>query len=224
MSLVKRLRQWAHGHTRQRRYSPVGQTFHWTMAALVVFQLWWGWRMGRLPVGGEKLEAYQLHSQVGAVLLVLILMRGAWRLMVPGPKNDADKPGWQRTAAHATHYAFYAILLILPLTGWAMWSAMAAEQPIELAGVVTWPLLPLHDLPSEIRWRIMDVGRTVHLGLAILLIFLILGHVGAALKHHFWNRDDATAGMVPFLDPPENPREPSYTPPDQPSPQGPVAG
>lgn len=218
MSLPDRLRAWARGHTRIRRYSPVGQAFHWTMAALVIFQLWWGWRMGRAPVGGDKLEAYQIHSQVGAVLLVLIFLRGAWRLMVPGPINDADKPGWQSTAAHLTHYAFYAILIILPFTGWIMWSAVAADQPILLGGRASWPLLPLGELPSAVRWQIMDVGRQVHFWLALLLIGLIGAHVGAALKHHIWDRDDATAGMVPFLKPPEDPRDPPYRAPEPRSP------
>lgn len=217
MTVAERLRHWARGHTRRRRYSPVGQAFHWTMAALVVFQLWWGWRMGRLPAGGDKLEAYQVHSQVGAVLLVLILLRGLWRLMVPGPVNDADKPGWQSTAAHLTHYAFYAILVVLPFTGWLMWSAMAAEQPIAVGGT-PWPLLPVSDLASETRWQIMDACRTIHLFLALALIVLVFLHVGAALKHQLWDRDDTTAGMVPFLEASENPRDPTYRPTETQSP------
>lgn len=200
MTLVKRVRRWAHGSTRRRRYSPVGMIFHWGMAALVTFQLWWGWHIGRLPVGPDKLQGYQVHSQLGLAILILILLRGLWRMAIPGPVNDADKPGWQSAAAHVTHFAFYGILILLPLTGWAMWSAMAADQPLGLAGA-PWPLLPFGDLSQHVRWRILDVSRTLHFALVMSLLGLICVHVGAALKHHFMDRDDVLAGMTPFLEP-----------------------
>ena len=201
MIVVERLRQWAHGHTRRDVYSPVGQVFHWLMAVLVFFQIWWGWRIGRLPVGPEKLEGYQLHSQSGVLLLVLILLRALWRLMIPGPVNDADKPGWQSTAAHITHYVLYFLMIALPISGWAMWSAMATEQPLSVAGALPWPQLPLGDLPSRTRWRIMEGAELVHLVLVWALLATLAGHVGAALKHHFIDRDDVLAAMVPFLKP-----------------------
>lgn len=201
MKLVGRLRTWARGHTRRRVYSPVGMAFHWGMAALVFFQLWWGWYVGRMPVGPEKLQGYQLHSQVGVLLLVLILLRGLWRLTVPGPVNDADKPGWQSNAAHLTHYAFYAVLVLLPLSGWAMWSSVASEQPLSLAGVAPWPLLPLADLPQGQRWAVLWASERIHFALIIVLLLMIPLHAGAALKHHFVDRDDALAGMTPFLRP-----------------------
>ena len=206
MSLVERLREWAHGHTRRDVYSPVGQTFHWLMAFLVIFQIWWGWRIGRLPVGADKLEAYQLHSQSGVLLLVLILLRALWRLMIPGPVNDADKPGWQSTAAHITHYVLYFLMIALPISGWAMWSAMASEQPLAVAGALPWPQLPLGDLPSRTRWRIMEAAEIVHLLLVWSLLITLAAHVGASLKHHFIDRDDVLAAMVPFLKPLSGPR------------------
>src|SRR5690606_19678395 len=59
--LIGNVLEWAAGHTDEGRYSPVGILFHWTMAALVIFQLFWGWWMGRLPVGGDKVAAHDLH-------------------------------------------------------------------------------------------------------------------------------------------------------------------
>ena len=214
MSLVSQVRGWARGHTGRDHYSPVGMTFHWVMAALVMFQLWWGWRIGRLPVGADKLEGYQLHSQVGLVILVLILLRGLWRLVIPGPVNDADKPGWQSRAAHLTHYAFYAVLIVLPLSGWTMWSSMAAEQPLSLAGAAPWPQLPFDTLPRQTRYQLMSVAERAHLFAVITLLVMIPLHVGAALKHQFWNRDDSLAGMVPFLNPlPPRSAKPHGAPP-----------
>lgn len=201
MTLAEKIRAWARTYTADDRYSPVGQFYHWVMAALVFFQLWWGWWMSRLPVGADKLEGYQLHSRIGVLLMVLILLRGAWRLFIPGPVNDADKPGWQSTAAHLTHYAFYAILVGLPLSGWAMWSSTASSQPLSVAGVLPWPQLPLSNLPERTRWLIMRWADDIHLALVFALLLMLVGHIGAALKHHFWDRDDVLAGMVPWLEP-----------------------
>lgn len=197
--MLERLRRWARNHTRERRYSPVGVTFHWTVAALILFQLWWGWRTGQLPVGADKLRAYEVHSQAGLLILVLTLARMIWRLLIPGPVNDADKPGWQSKAAHVTHVAFYLCLLGLPLSGWAMMSATAREQDLSVAGLAPWPQLPLQSLSPPQRWAIEAWAEQLHWGFVIAILVLIPLHVGAALKHEALDRDDVLKGMLPGL-------------------------
>ncbi len=197
--MIRRLRHWARGHTRKRRYTPVGVAFHWTVAALVVFQLWWGWRAGQAPVGADKLDAYAVHGHIGLLLLVLTLLRIGWRMMVPGPYNDADKQGLQTVFAHATHYVFYICLLGLPLSGWAMVSATAPDQPLRIAGVIPWPMMPFHDLPPPTRWAVEAASEWVHFGFIVTLLVLIPLHAGAALYHHFVHRHDVLTGMVPGL-------------------------
>lgn len=197
--IVARLRRWARGHTRKRRYSPVGVLFHWTVAGLILFQLWWGWRTGRLPAGPDKLGAYDTHAQVGLLILALTLLRMVWRSVIPGPINDADKPGWQSTAAHATHYLVYTALLSLPLSGWAMISATAPDQDLTLAGLATWPHLPFTGLAMETRWAIEQWAEIVHGWTALALLVLIPLHVGATLKHEIVDRDDVLRGMLPAL-------------------------
>lgn len=197
--LIVNILQWAAGHHDEGRYSPVAIVFHWTMAALVLFQLFWGWWMGRLPVGGDKVAAHDLHYLIGVLMLVLVIGRGSWRLLAPGPINDADKPGWESAAAHVTHYVFYTCLFGLPLTGWAMISATAPEQELSLVGLVPWPLIPFGDLGPVTRWRIEAAAEWMHWGLVVTLLLLIPIHVGAALKHHFIDRDDVLHGMLPIV-------------------------
>ena len=67
--MLGRLRRWAQNYTRRRRYSPLDMALHWTTAALVLFQLWWGFRTGHLPAGHDKAEAYVIHSQIGLLIL-----------------------------------------------------------------------------------------------------------------------------------------------------------
>lgn len=206
MNTIRKLRAWARGHTDSNRYSPVGIAFHWIMAILVMFQLGWGYYASWMPVGGSKLHAYEVHSAVGLPILILAIGRLAWRLMVPGPKNDADTQGWQTQVAHVLHYVFYAAFFALPLSGWAMWSSIAAPGPLYLAGVVPWPQLPFEELPLTMRWEILHLAESVHQVFVMLLLLIIPLHVAAALKHHFWDRHDVLQGMLPKIPDAEDPR------------------
>lgn len=191
--MIQALRQWAARHTAEGRYSPVGQIFHWTMAALIIFQLWWGWSMGRMDVGGDKLGAYRIHAELGLLMFVLALLRAIWRLIVPGPVNDADRLGWQTVAAYVTHALFYICFFGLPLSGWAMWSALGGEA------LSVWPHMPFGDIDPPLLWWILDWAENIHWLLILLLVIMVPIHAGAALKHHFWDRHDVLRGMLPEL-------------------------
>ncbi|MFN3387778.1 MAG: cytochrome b [Allosphingosinicella sp.] len=205
--MIAALRHWAAKYTERDRYSPVGIVFHWVMAALVLFQLGWGFYTGIIPPGGDKIFAYEVHSAVGLPILLLAILRLMWRAVIPGPVNDADRQGWKTTAAHWTHYLFYFCFFGLPLSGWAMWSALAEPGPLRLAGVVPWPQMPFETLPLEMRYAAMDIAEDIHHLLVILLLVLVPAHVGAALKHHFWDRHDVLRGMLPEIPDAEDPRE-----------------
>jgi cytochrome b561 len=214
--MIRNLRAWARSHTERSRYSPVGIGFHWVMAFLVIFQLGWGYYTSWLPAGGDKIYGYEVHSAVGLTILLLALGRFGWRLMIPGPVNDADRQGWQSYAAYALHYVFYITFFGLPLSGWAMWSSVAEPGPLYVAGRLPWPQLPFDQMPLTMRWRIMDMAEDVHHVLVITLLLIIPLHVVAALKHHFWDRHDVLRGMLPEIPdvedpqgaPPHRPREP----------------
>src|SRR3546814_4013736 len=149
--MIKELRVWARVHTERDRYSPVGIAFHWIMALLILFQLGWGWYMSRLPVGGDKLHAYEVHSAAGLPILLLAIGRLGWRIAIPGPVNDADRQGWRTQVAYAIHSGFYICFFALPLSGWKMWSSMVAPGPLYFAGLVPWTTLPMDGLSSEER-------------------------------------------------------------------------
>lgn len=218
--MIAALRRWALGHIEQGRYSPVGIIFHWTMAFLILFQLGWGWYADMLMAGGDKLYAYIVHAAVGLAILALAGGRLLWRLFIPGPVNDADRLGWQTQAAYITHYIFYICFFGLPLSGWAMWSALGPPGPLTVGGVLPWPLLPLHDVSAKVQTIVLYWAEYVHHVLVLVLVALIPLHVGAALKHHFWNRHDVLQGMLPEIPdaedplgaPPHRPREPRSLP------------
>jgi len=191
------LRSWGAAYTREGRFSPVGVAFHWAMALLILFQLGLGWFLNLFPAGGSKVAAFALHAGVGIAILILALLRIVWRIMIPDPLNDADKPGWRTTFAYIVEHLFYLCFLVLPLTGWLMWSSLASPGSIDIG--VDWPRLPFYDLETWRQWRIMAAAEDLHLAFVWLLMLMIPLHVGAALKHHFWDRNDVLAGMLPRI-------------------------
>ena len=197
------LRSWGESYTREGRFSPVGVAFHWVIAALILFQLGLGWTLHLLPVGGSKLAAFALHGVVGIGIFVLAFLRVIWRIMITDPYNSADMQGWRTTIAYIVEHLFYVCFFMLPITGWAMWSAVASPGSINL--IISWPPLPFYDLETWRNWRILDLADDLHLLFVWLLMVMIPLHVGAALKHHFWDRNDVLKGILPQIPDVEHP-------------------
>lgn len=191
-------------NTRTRpHYHPIGIFFHWAMAALLLFQLGWGWWMSFMPAGYDKLQGYALHALVGLVLLSLAFMRAGWRMIapfiLPELEKPEDLPGWQRLAAEATHFALYGVMFALPLSGWLMISQSAGEE-------ITLPrgwAAPVFPLPVELtfieRAQLEQRAETAHLSLVWFAMVLVAMHIGAALKHQFIDKDTVMSRMIPWL-------------------------
>lgn len=143
----------------------------------------------------KRFVLYQWHKTIGITVLVLSVLRLIWRLTHRPPSLPAVIPAWQRTASHATHGLFYALMIIMPLLGWAM--VTASELPIP---TVLYGLIPLPDMPGvpeadavAARFRLLhEIGAKLFMALIVL-------HIGAALKHHFKDKDDILARMAPWV-------------------------
>jgi cytochrome b561 len=179
-------------------YHPIGIFFHWLMAGLVFVQLWWGWRTTMLMAGYDKADAYVVHAQIGAAILFTAFLRLGWRAIAPfvAPKLEKpeDMPGWQHLAAEVTHWLLYALMIALPVTGLLMIGATAPEILDRALG-----LQGFRDMDLVTRAQIEHIAETLHLTFVWLMMGLIAMHVGAALKHHFIDRDDVLARMIPIL-------------------------
>lgn len=173
------------------RYSTVSLILHWTIAVAVLTQI--GLIMARDATEGEAArQLLQTHKAVGLSILVLTLVRLGWRVANPLIALPAGMPTWERFLSRATQFLFYAVLLILPLTGWL--ASSAAARDISWFGLFDWPLLPIGG-GREVAGRFMDAHEMV----VKLLYLLIVLHVAGALKHHFINRDNVLRRMLPFI-------------------------
>lgn len=183
---------------RSPHYHPVGIFFHWLMAIMVFVQLWWGWRTSSLIAGYEKAEAYVVHAQLGSAILVAACMRLGWRIIAPfvAPRLETpeDLPGWQHFAAEVTHWMLYALMIALPLSGLLMIGATAPETLEQALG-----LPGFRDMNLKTRAQLEHFMERAHFVMIWAMLGLIIVHVGAALKHHFVDRDDVLARMIPWL-------------------------
>jgi cytochrome b561 len=173
-----------------RRWGVIAQTFHWVIVALLIVQVTLAEMADDLPLGVRKLSLLARHKSVGITILVLVILRLAWRSAnVNPPLPDNLKP-YERKAARFTHVALYVLLAAMPLSGWMMSSARGF--PVSWFGFFTLP-----DLVPKNR-ALYDWLMLTHHTLAWVLFAVIALHVAGALKHHFVHKDDVLKRMLPF--------------------------
>jgi cytochrome b561 len=182
--------------TERARYHGVAIALHWLIGLALIAQIVGGALLDTLPPGSTQMfEAYQLHKSNGIIILLLSLLRLAWRLSHRAPPMPAHMPSWERRAAGITHGLLYALMLGIPLMGWAMVSVSPWNIPTVLYGVLPWPHLPLGGPNASLE----GVFKGAHEALAISAALLIALHIAAALRHHFWLKDQILARMIPWL-------------------------
>jgi cytochrome b561 len=183
--------------TNSERYTSVAIVLHWLIAAGVLVLIAIGLTMAHGTItAATKFKLFQLHKSVGITVLGLILVRIVWRFGHRPPALPDSMPPIELKAAEATHFVFYLLLLGLPLTGWALVSVSPINIPTILFGLVRWPhigfLTSLHN-----KAPVAAALDHVHAYSAWALVALILLHVAAALRHHFFIGDDVLGRMLP---------------------------
>ena len=178
------------------RYGAVAQLLHWLVMVLIVVQFvlgklaeWAGERGG--PAGlMEQFALLTRHKSFGITILTLAVVRLVWRAISPPPALPDAMARAERVLAKSVHWMFYVLLLFMPLTGWLMSSA--ANFPVSYFGLFTLPDVVGPDDGLKETFEAVH-----HLGADALLLLVVL-HVAAALKHHFWDADNVLLRMLPF--------------------------
>lgn len=188
-----------------QRYSTVAMIFHWVLAVLLVGMVFFGWQADdarqALRAGDSSVTIsdvrfmFNWHKTVGLLVLVLSLARLGWRLSHKAPPlPDGMKP-WEKTIATATHWAFYALMVGLPMGGWIAASTSSGADAGQLFNMASLPIPALMG-PNE---AVHEAVGFMHSKGAWALLILLGLHVLAGLKHHFVDRDNVLTRMIPFL-------------------------
>ena len=169
----------------QQRYSGGAILLHWLIALLLAGELALGFAM---PRDASGFELFQLHKSIGITILLLSVVRLIWRLTHKRPAKLEG--GVNGVLASAVHVGFYAVMIAMPLTGWAIVSTSTLNIPTLLFGAVPWPHLPLTQ-------GLNGLFEESHELLAFFGLGLFGLHVLGALRHHFLMKDALLARMGP---------------------------
>jgi cytochrome b561 len=169
------------------RYTGVAIALHWTVAALLVAQVAWGWWMQEIPKQpvGPRVDAFNLHKSVGVAILALMLVRLGWRLGHPPP--PLALPAWEARLARAVHALLYVALVVQPLTGYL--GSVFSGYPVKLFGLV----MPAWGWKDE---GIKELMSAAHLANSFVLVALVALHVAGAVKHA-WDGSGVMRRMLP---------------------------
>lgn len=162
---------------------------HWALAALVLVQICLGWVAVSWRLSPTKLDLFVWHKSIGLLILLLMLVRIAWRSVNVTPALPAAMAPLERGAARLSHVLLYVLLLVMPVTGWIINSA--ANIPFRIFWLIPLPAIVQPDK------ALADATARVHLALFIVLALLLVVHIGAALRHHFVKHNDVLTRMLP---------------------------
>ena len=172
------------------RYGAVAQGLHWLIALLVVVQFGLAWYAGSLPRGPLMIELFGWHKSLGVLVLALAILRVAWRIFDRPPPLPASMQRWEQVGAHASHGMLYLLLFVQPLSGMVM--SWTTKRPLVVFGAT----LPNPLGPNE---ALHDAANFAHEWISYALLAVVALHVSAALRHHWWRRDEVLVRMVPGL-------------------------
>ncbi len=171
------------------RWGSISQLLHWVVVVLILTMAYLGLTMGDLPNGPGKIQIYALHKSIGITILALVALRLLWRLYAGTPRPVPGSPRWQERIASLTHFAIYALLFAIPLSGWVLNSA--AGFPLQWFHLVNLPHI------VERNHDLHELAEGAHEIMFWMLALLVAAHAGAALYHHLFQRDATLARMLP---------------------------
>lgn len=172
------------------RYSATAMLLHWGIALLLLFNFGLGERSEELRRGPELLWVMSLHKSIGISILLLSFWRLGLRLFTPRPAKAQDAGLFQMLST-AIHWGFYAVMILVPVTGWIIISTSRVQVPTFLFGVIPWPHLP--------NWGrdVHEAAETAHAILSKAMLPLLALHIIGAVRHQFLLKDALVERMVP---------------------------
>lgn len=169
-------------------YGLVSRTLHWFVAFLIIALLPLGWYMIRLDYYDPwSRDALEIHKGLGMVVLLLASIMIFWQTAGRRTRLTVSRKQWEARAAKTTQNLLYALMLVVPVTGYII--STSAGAGVSVFGLFEIPAV----LPKSVPLR--DAAISVHYYFAYAGVGLIVLHVAGALKHHFIDRDDTLRQM-----------------------------
>jgi cytochrome b561 len=182
------------------RYTKTAIILHWVIALGLIVNIGLALSIGY--VGDENIRfVINNHKSIGVTLLGFALMRIIWRMSHQPPAYPYQQPKLERLAANGTHLLLYALMLMIPLSGWMHDSAWKSASEISMYwfGIFEWPRIDaIMEIEPVFKEQLHDIFGGIHTWLSYTLYSLVSLHIVAALMHHYSKTQRVRGrGMLP---------------------------
>lgn len=181
------------------RYSRTAMVLHWLVAALLLVNVVYGLKAASADDAHVR-PLVDMHKSIGLTILGLVLLRIFWRLGHKPPPLPRGYPGYEKAFALVAHFLLYAVMLLLPLTGYihdSAWKA-AAAHPIVLYGLVPFPRIGfIENLDPALKEHVHSLFSAAHTYLGYALYGLFALHLAGVAKHHAIDHESELSRMLP---------------------------
>jgi len=169
------------------QYGRLSRLLHWGFAFFFVISAGLGIWGANIENGPLLIVLLSLHKSLGVGLVILWLLRLAWRIKQGWPDPIIDNR-FDRLAAKTGHWLLLVLIPMAVLSGWAY--SNAAAFPVSFFGLFELPdLLPADKLQAE---RLQQLHHLI----VFLLLSLVALHILVAIYHHRYLRDDTLRRML----------------------------
>jgi cytochrome b561 len=107
-------------------YTSTAKILHWLIVALLIAQFIFAWTMPHIGRNTPVTTLISLHFTFGILVLVVAIVRLAWRATRAEPAPLDGIPPWQVQSARIVHWLLYILLFVMLILGWinASWRGM----------------------------------------------------------------------------------------------------
>ena len=162
------------------QYTQTARVLHWTLAIVLAGQVALGWYAVSIEDQPGAGRFFAAHKSIGLLIATLVVIRIFWRLTHPRQPLPPGMPSWQVRLAEATQALLYAVMVLMPLTGYI--GASYGKSGVSFFGLPTprWTA-PDHDMAERL------FGYHGVLAWALVVLFAL--HASGALKHLLLDRN-----------------------------------
>lgn len=165
------------------KYGVIARFLHGLVSILVLLQLAGGFWFMNSPAD-LKAALYALHKISGLLILILMMIRLSWRMANVLPTFPYRVSEKKAIIARSVHRLFYVLLLLMPLSGWAMATLSGYPPVIPGMGPFNFPLLTKQTVcVFGTPYTLIKIMALTHFYTACTLLVFLAMHIGVGISH-----------------------------------------
>jgi cytochrome b561 len=162
--------------------------FHWLIGISIIGLIWLGWYMVDLGYFDKWYnKSLDWHKSLGMLVLGASLLKIGWQLYSPLPDTTKNLKAWERWSANIIHKFLLAMMVLIPVSGYII--STSNGQVVDIFNWFEFPAL------ISKNTGLRDLAIELHYYMSYVTAVLLVGHIGAALKHQLINKDN-TLGKI----------------------------